>query len=117
MLAIKAEIDRVASGELDREDNPLHQAPHTAAMLAAEWKHGCVTENTNAPPGTSTRESAANSWRISGMSMIAIVHTALSNRVAPSERIASALPASSTWYSIAASGAVRARARAMNSAL
>jgi len=40
MLAIKGEIDRVAEGELDREDNPLRQAPHTAAMLAGDWKHG-----------------------------------------------------------------------------
>jgi glycine dehydrogenase len=40
MLAIKAEIDRVGSGELDSEDNPLRQAPHTAAMLAGDWKHG-----------------------------------------------------------------------------
>jgi glycine dehydrogenase len=40
MAAIKAEIDRVGSGELDREDNPLRQAPHTAAMLAGDWKHG-----------------------------------------------------------------------------
>ncbi|MBS2554194.1 aminomethyl-transferring glycine dehydrogenase [Catenulispora sp. NL8] len=40
MLAVKAEIDRVATGDLDREDNPLRQAPHTAAMLAGDWKHG-----------------------------------------------------------------------------
>jgi glycine dehydrogenase len=40
MAAVKAEIDRVGAGDLDREDNPLRQAPHTAAMLAAEWKHG-----------------------------------------------------------------------------
>ena len=40
MLAIKGEIDRVASGDLDREDNPLRQAPHTAATLVGDWKHG-----------------------------------------------------------------------------
>ncbi len=40
MTAIKAEIDRVAAGDLDREDNPLRQAPHTAATLVGEWKHG-----------------------------------------------------------------------------
>ncbi len=40
MLAVKREIDRVAAGDLDREDNPLRQAPHTAAMLAGDWKHG-----------------------------------------------------------------------------
>jgi glycine dehydrogenase len=37
MIAIKGEIDRVAAGELDRADNPLTGAPHTAAMLAGEW--------------------------------------------------------------------------------
>jgi glycine dehydrogenase len=37
MLQIRAEIDRVASGEYDRTDNPLRNAPHTLAMLAGEW--------------------------------------------------------------------------------
>ena len=40
MAAIKSEIDRVGSGDYDSEDNPLRQAPHTAAMLAGDWKHG-----------------------------------------------------------------------------
>ena len=40
MIAIRAEIDRVAAGDLDRDDNPLRHAPHTAAMLAGDWKHG-----------------------------------------------------------------------------
>ena len=39
MIAIRAEIDRVASGEWPREDNPLRNAPHTAATLVAEWTH------------------------------------------------------------------------------
>ncbi|HEV3066622.1 MAG TPA: aminomethyl-transferring glycine dehydrogenase [Streptosporangiaceae bacterium] len=40
MISIKAEIDRVASGERDATDNPLKNAPHTAEMLiAGEWKH------------------------------------------------------------------------------
>ena len=39
MIAIRGEIDRVESGTYDRTDNPLRNAPHTAAMLAAEWKH------------------------------------------------------------------------------
>jgi glycine dehydrogenase len=37
MLQIRAEIDKVASGEFDRTDNPLRNAPHTLAMLAGEW--------------------------------------------------------------------------------
>jgi glycine dehydrogenase len=40
MISIKAEIDKVASGEHDATDNPLKNAPHTAEMLiAGEWKH------------------------------------------------------------------------------
>ena len=39
MIAIRAEVDRVAAGAWPADDNPLHQAPHTAAMLAGEWDH------------------------------------------------------------------------------
>ncbi|HEX6921885.1 MAG TPA: glycine dehydrogenase (aminomethyl-transferring), partial [Actinomycetes bacterium] len=39
MIAIREEIDRVGSGELDRSDNPLRMAPHTAASIAGEWAH------------------------------------------------------------------------------
>jgi glycine dehydrogenase len=44
MIAIRAEIDRVARGEWDREDNPLRQAPHTAQCLVGEWEHGYSRE-------------------------------------------------------------------------
>ena len=37
MVAIRAEIEKVATGEYDREDNPLRNAPHTLAMVAGEW--------------------------------------------------------------------------------
>jgi glycine dehydrogenase len=37
MVAIRGEIEKVASGEYDRTDNPLRNAPHTLAMLAGEW--------------------------------------------------------------------------------
>jgi glycine dehydrogenase len=37
MIAIRAEIDRVASGEWPAEDNPLRNAPHTAEALVGEW--------------------------------------------------------------------------------
>ena len=33
MVSIRAEIAKVASGEWDRVDNPLHHAPHTAASM------------------------------------------------------------------------------------
>ncbi len=40
MIAIRREIERVASGEWDAEDNPLKNAPHTALELAADdWPH------------------------------------------------------------------------------
>jgi glycine dehydrogenase len=37
MITIRAEIEKVATGEYDRTDNPLRNAPHTLAMLAGEW--------------------------------------------------------------------------------
>ncbi len=38
MLAIRAEIDQVSAGEFDAVDNPLVNAPHTAAELV-DWQH------------------------------------------------------------------------------
>ncbi|HEU5417466.1 MAG TPA: aminomethyl-transferring glycine dehydrogenase [Streptosporangiaceae bacterium] len=41
MIAIRAEIGRVADGTSDPADNPLRNAPHTASMLiSGDWKHG-----------------------------------------------------------------------------
>jgi glycine dehydrogenase len=40
MIAIRAEIERVADGTWPGDDNPLHHAPHTAEAVAAEpWTH------------------------------------------------------------------------------
>jgi glycine dehydrogenase len=40
MIAIRTEIDKVAAGDWPAEDNPLVNAPHTAAMVTAdEWSH------------------------------------------------------------------------------
>jgi len=39
MIAIRGEIAKVASGEWDRHDNPLREAPHTAQSVASEWDH------------------------------------------------------------------------------
>ena len=45
MIAIRAEIGAIEAGRMDREDNPLRNAPHTAAtLLAAEWPHGYSRE-------------------------------------------------------------------------
>jgi glycine dehydrogenase len=39
MIQIREEIQAVADGRYDPTDNPLHNAPHTALMLAGEWAH------------------------------------------------------------------------------
>ncbi len=39
MIAIRAEIERVSGGEWPADDNPLNQAPHTAACLLGDWSH------------------------------------------------------------------------------
>ncbi len=45
MVRIRAEIAAVAEGTYDREDNPLRNAPHTAAMVVADrWEHAYPRE-------------------------------------------------------------------------
>jgi glycine dehydrogenase len=44
MIAIHGELQRIRSGELDRADNPLKNAPHTAAEVAGEWTHAYSRE-------------------------------------------------------------------------
>jgi len=45
MLLIRAEMEAIGKGELDREDNPLKNAPHTALNLVAEpWPHAYPRE-------------------------------------------------------------------------
>jgi glycine dehydrogenase len=45
MLAIREEIRAIEEGGMDRDDNPLKNAPHTAAaLLTTEWKHGYSRE-------------------------------------------------------------------------
>ncbi|NJQ01551.1 aminomethyl-transferring glycine dehydrogenase [Streptomyces zingiberis] len=39
MIAIRGEIEQVASGEWPVEGSPLRNAPHTAATLTGEWEH------------------------------------------------------------------------------
>ncbi|KWX08253.1 glycine dehydrogenase, partial [Carbonactinospora thermoautotrophica] len=55
MIAIKGEIDRIAAGELDRADNPLKQAPHTAAMLVGDWNHPYSREEAVFPAGVADK--------------------------------------------------------------
>ncbi len=44
MIQIREEIRAVEEGRLDREDNPLKNAPHTAAELVGEWTHAYSRE-------------------------------------------------------------------------
>jgi len=45
MIQIREEIRMIERGELDREDNPLKHAPHTATQAAAaEWTHAYSRE-------------------------------------------------------------------------
>ena len=40
LIKIKEEIDRIKSGELDKNDNPIKNAPHTDLELASnKWEH------------------------------------------------------------------------------
>jgi glycine dehydrogenase len=56
MIAIRAEIERVATGEYDPADNPLRNAPHTADMLImGVWKHPYDREEAAYPPGVDRR--------------------------------------------------------------
>jgi glycine dehydrogenase len=50
MLSICEEIEEVASGQLDANDNPLKNAPHTAEMVMAdEWAHSYGRERAAFP--------------------------------------------------------------------
>ncbi|MGD9944890.1 MAG: aminomethyl-transferring glycine dehydrogenase [Burkholderiaceae bacterium] len=44
MIAIHGELQKVRSGEFDRDDNPLRRAPHTAQELAGDWTHAYSRE-------------------------------------------------------------------------
>jgi glycine dehydrogenase len=59
MVAIREEIDRVGSGDLDRTDNPLRGAPHTAASIAGEWEHPYSRQEAVFPGGV---DATAKYW-------------------------------------------------------
>src|SRR5690606_39476264 len=45
MIQIREEIRAIEDGRMDREDNPLKHAPHTAAQVSAsEWTHAYPRE-------------------------------------------------------------------------
>lgn len=50
LISIRQEIAAIESGQYDREDNPLKNAPHTAeTVLADDWNH-CYSRNVAAFP-------------------------------------------------------------------
>ncbi|WP_036360269.1 aminomethyl-transferring glycine dehydrogenase [Mycobacterium asiaticum] len=52
MIGIRAEIDRVGSGQWPVDDNPLRGAPHTAeCLLTSEWDHPYTREEAAYPLG------------------------------------------------------------------
>jgi glycine dehydrogenase len=51
MIAVRAEIDRVAAGDWPAEDNPLRNAPHTATSIAGKWDHPYSREEAAFPIG------------------------------------------------------------------
>ena len=56
MIAIRAEIDKVGSGQWPADDNPLRNAPHTAECLLVEaWDHPYTREQAAYPLGTGFR--------------------------------------------------------------
>ncbi len=57
MLAIREEIRRVEQGVWPREDNPLKNAPHTAAaLLGADWPHAYSREDAAFPVSALRRQ-------------------------------------------------------------
>jgi glycine dehydrogenase len=65
LIAVRAEVDKVASGEWDATDNPLRNAPHTAEMLiGADWDHAYRRDEGGYPGGTAAwgRGGRAKYW-------------------------------------------------------
>ncbi|MFT6229423.1 MAG: glycine dehydrogenase [Paracoccaceae bacterium] len=51
MLSIRAEAQAIEDGVLDRDDNPLRNAPHTVEDLVGEWTRPYTREQACFPPG------------------------------------------------------------------
>jgi glycine dehydrogenase len=59
MIAIRAEIAKVAAGDWPAEDNPLRNAPHTAHSLVEDWAHPYSRAEAAYPAGA---DPAAKYW-------------------------------------------------------
>ena len=63
MIAIRGEIDAVARGRWPADDNPLRNAPHTAAVVTAdEWRHPYPRSVAAFPTGVARRGSIGRRW-------------------------------------------------------
>lgn len=56
MIAIRGEVEKVATGEWPADDNPLRNAPHTAGMLGGEWAHAYSREEAVFPAGVAASD-------------------------------------------------------------
>ncbi|MFC5011466.1 aminomethyl-transferring glycine dehydrogenase [Nocardioides plantarum] len=62
MIAIRAEIDRVAAGEWTPETSPLRGAPHTSRALVGEWDRAYSRELAVFPTGTASQLTGDKYW-------------------------------------------------------
>jgi glycine cleavage system P protein (glycine dehydrogenase) len=63
LIAVRAEVDKVAAGEWDAADNPLKNAPHTAEMLIKqEWTHPYRRDEGGYPGGQGGAGGRAKYW-------------------------------------------------------
>jgi glycine dehydrogenase len=53
MIEIRKEIEQVVAGDWPKDDNPLHNAPHTASCVTGEWGRPYTREQAVFPPGVS----------------------------------------------------------------
>ncbi|MEC4019866.1 aminomethyl-transferring glycine dehydrogenase [Streptomyces sp. H27-D2] len=56
MIAIRGEIEQVAAGDWPVDDNPLCNAPHTAAALGGDWAHPYTRDEAVFPAGVSAAD-------------------------------------------------------------
>ena len=88
MIAIRAEIDAVGEQRADKVDNPLRNAPHTAAMLGGDWPHPYDRGDRRLSPAGWTRRRSTGR-----PSAASTVRTGTATSRAPAPRWRSSRPA------------------------
>ena len=56
MLAIRKEIAEIENGQMETDESPLRNAPHTLEDVVEEWKHAYSREAGVFPPGANRRD-------------------------------------------------------------